>query len=145
MSITYHKDGVAMPRIGRKVNNAWIKAVAESHCKKVGEIAYIFVNDTKIRELNKQYLNRDWYTDIITFDYCEGDEISGDIFISLDTVRDNAQRFEQAYSDELKRVIIHGILHLCGINDETSQEQDEMRYEEDRALSMIQNCGSIAR
>lgn len=84
--ITYNTDGVKMPSIKKRENTAWVKAVAASYGKRVGEIAYIFVDDEKILEVNRQYLGHDYYTDIITFDYCEGDVISGDLFISLDTV-----------------------------------------------------------
>ena len=115
--ITYNTDGVKMPSIKKRENTAWVKAVAASYGKRVGEIAYIFVDDEKILEVNRQYLGHDYYTDIITFDYCEGDVISGDLFISLDTVRTNAERVGATYEEELHRVIIHGILHLCGIND----------------------------
>ena len=115
--ITYNTDGVKMPSIKKRENTAWVKAVAASYGKRVGEIAYIFVDDEKILEVNRQYLGHDYYTDIITFDYCEGDVISGDLFISLDTVRTNAEQVGATYEEELHRVIIHGILHLCGIND----------------------------
>lgn len=115
--ISYQTEGVKMPDIKKKETTGWIKEVAACYGKRVGEIAYIFCSDDKILEVNRQYLQHDYYTDIITFDYCEGDRISGDLFISLDTVRSNAEQFEQPYDRELHRVIIHGILHLCGIND----------------------------
>ena len=115
--ISYQTEGVKMPDIKKKETTGWIKEVAACYGKRVGEIAYIFCSDDKILEVNRQYLQHDYYTDIITFDYCEGDRISGDLFISLDTVRTNAEQFEQPYDRELHRVIIHGILHLCGIND----------------------------
>ena len=110
--ITYNTDGVKMPSIKKRENTAWVKAVAASYGKRVGEIAYIFVDDEKILEVNRQYLGHDYYTDIITFDYCEGDVISGDLFISLDTVRTNAEQVGATYEEELHRVIIHGIW-LC--------------------------------
>lgn len=115
--ITYNADGVKMPKIKHRDTTAWIKKVAVAHGRKVGEVGYMFVNDEKILEVNRQYLGHDYYTDIITFDYDEGDVLNGDIVISLDTVRSNAEQFGKAYDDELHRVIIHGILHLCGIND----------------------------
>ena len=115
--ISYQTEGVKMPDIKKKKTTGWIKEVAACYGKRVGEIAYIFCSDDKILEVNRQYLQHDYYTDIITFDYCEGDRISGDLFISLDTVCSNAEQFEQPYDRELHRVIIHGILHLCGIND----------------------------
>lgn len=135
--ITYNIDGVKMPKIKKRENNAWIKAVAASYGKKVGEIAYIFVNDEKILEVNREYLQHDYYTDIITFDYCEDDIISGDLFISLDTVRTNAEQVGTTYEQELYRVIIHGILHLCGINDKGPGEREIMEAAENRALAML--------
>ena len=134
--ISYQTDGVKMPAIKRKENSAWVKAVAASYGKKVGEIAYIFCSDDKILEVNRQYLQHDYYTDIITFDYCEGDTISGDLFISLDTVRTNAEQEGTTYGEELHRVIIHGILHLCGINDKGPGEREIMEAAENKALAM---------
>ena len=134
--ITYNTDGVKMPSIKKRENTAWVKAVAASYGKRVGEIAYIFVDDEKILEVNRQYLGHDYYTDIITFDYCEGDVISGDLFISLDTVRTNAEQVGATYEEELHRVIIHGILHLCGINDKGPVEREIMEAAEDKALAL---------
>ena len=134
--ISYQTDGVKMPAIKRKENSAWVKAVAASYGKKVGEIAYIFCSDDKILEVNQQYLQHDYYTDIITFDYCEGNTISGDLFISLDTVRTNAEQVGTTYDEELHRVIIHGILHLCGINDKRPGEREIMEAAENKALAM---------
>lgn len=137
--ISYQTEGVKMPQIKKRENNAWIKAVAASYGKKVGEIAYIFCNDEKILEVNREYLQHDYYTDIITFDYCEGNVISGDLFISLDTVRSNAEMVGSTYDEELHRVIIHGILHLCGINDKGPGEREIMEAAENKALAMRQN------
>jgi rRNA maturation RNase YbeY len=134
--ILYQTEGVKMPNIKKRKTTAWIKAVADSYAKKVGEISYIFVDDSKILEVNKEYLGHDYYTDIITFDYDEGDTISGDIFISLDTVRSNSVEQHTEYDDELHRVIIHGILHLCGINDKGPGEREIMEAAENKALSM---------
>lgn len=128
--ITYQTDGVKMPAIKRRENSAWVRRVAASYGKKTGEIAYIFVNDEKILEVNRQYLQHDYYTDIITFDYCEGDTLNGDLFISLDTVRSNAEQQGCSYAEELHRVIIHGILHLCGINDKGPGEREIMEAAE---------------
>ena len=111
--ITYNAEGIAMPKIKKRLTSKWIKAVAASHGRKVGEVGYLFVNDDKILEVNREYLGHDYYTDIITFDYDEDDVINGDLVISLDTVRTNAEQFGKSYDDELHRVIIHGILHLC--------------------------------
>ena len=134
--ITYNVEGVKMPKIKKRENSAWVKSVAASYGKKVGEIAYICVNDEKVLEVNRQYLSHDYYTDIITFDYCEGDTISGDLFISLDTVRTNAEQVGTTYEQELHRVIIHGILHLCGINDKGPGEREIMEAAENKALAI---------
>lgn len=134
--ITYQSEGVKMPSIKKRENNAWIKAVAALYGMQVGDIAYIFCDDEKILEVNREYLQHDYYTDIITFDYTEGNVISGDLFISLDTVRTNAEQFGQEYERELYRVIIHGILHLCGINDKGPGEREIMEVAENRALEM---------
>lgn len=139
--ITYNTDGVKMPSIKKRENTAWVKAVAASYGKRVGEIAYIFVDDEKILEVNRQYLGHDYYTDIVTFDYCEGDVISGDLFISLDTVRTNAEQVGATYEEELHRVIIHGILHLCGINDKGPGEREIMEAAEDKALALRSSLG----
>lgn len=135
--ITYSVEGVRMPAIKKRATNAWIKAVAASYGRKVGEIGYLFVNDEKILEVNREYLNHDYYTDIITFDYDEDDTISGDLVISLDTVRSNAELFGKTYEEELYRVIIHGILHLCGINDKGPGEREMMEAAENKALAML--------
>lgn len=116
----------------------WIKAVAADYDKKVGDISYLFCNDERILEVNRQYLQHDYYTDIITFDYCEGDVISGDMFISLDTVRSNAEQYGEAFEHEFHRVVIHGILHLCGQDDKTDEAQAEMTRKENLALEKIQ-------
>lgn len=134
--ITYNSEGVRMPKIKKRDTSAWIKAVAASYGRKVGEIGYLFVDDEKILEVNREYLGHDYYTDVITFDYDEDDTVSGDIVISLDTVRSNAQLFEKTYEDELYRVIIHGILHLCGINDKGPGEREIMEAAENKALAM---------
>lgn len=125
-----------MPALKKRDTNAWIKAVAAQYGRKVGEIGYLFVNDEKILEVNKEYLGHDYYTDIITFDYDEGDVINGDLVISLDTVRSNALLFGKTYNEELHRVIIHGILHLCGINDKGPGEREIMEAAENKALAM---------
>lgn len=135
--ISYQTDGVKMPAIRRRDVSAWIKKVAASHGKKVGDIAYIFCNDERILEVNREYLQHDYYTDIITFDYTEEDVISGDLFISLDTVLSNSEQLGVQYEQELYRVIIHGILHLCGINDKGEGEREIMEREENTALAML--------
>lgn len=135
--ITYNTDGVKMPKIKKRDTTTWIRAVAYSYGKKVGDVGYMFVNDEKILEVNREYLGHDYFTDIITFDYSEGDTIGGDVVISLDTVKSNAQLFGKDYDEELHRVIIHGILHLCGINDKGPGEREIMEQAENKALAML--------
>ncbi|MBO4785817.1 MAG: rRNA maturation RNase YbeY [Prevotella sp.] len=135
--ITYNTDGTKMPNIRKRDTTAWIKAVVASYGKRVGEIGYLFVNDERIIEVNREYLGHDYFTDIITFDYCEGDTLNGDIVISLDTVRSNAELFGRPYDEELHRVIIHGMLHLCGINDKGPGEREIMEAAENKALAML--------
>ena len=134
--ITYNAEGVKLPKIGKRDTTRWIKAVAATHNRKVGEIGYMFVDDEKILEVNNEYLGHDYYTDIITFDYCEGNVLNGDIVISLDTVRTNAEKFGKTYEEELFRVIIHGVLHLCGINDKAPGEREIMEENENKALAL---------
>ncbi|MBE6293362.1 MAG: rRNA maturation RNase YbeY [Bacteroidaceae bacterium] len=135
--ISFQCDGVVAPAIKRREISAWIKNVASVYGKKVGDIAYIFCNDDKILEVNREYLQHDYYTDIITFDYTEGNIVAGDIFISLDTVRSNSELLGVPYRQELHRVIIHGILHLCGIDDKGEGEREIMEKEENKALAML--------
>jgi len=134
--ISYQSINVKMPPIRHRDTSAWVREVAAAHGKRVGEIAYVFCDDEKIIEMNRQYLQHDFYTDIITFDYTEGDLISGDIFISLDTVRSNAEEQGTGYEEELHRVIIHGILHLVGIDDKGPGEREIMEAAENQALGM---------
>ena len=126
-----------MPKIKKRETTAWIKAVVASYKRRLGDIGYMFVDDEKILEVNREYLGHDYYTDVITFDYDEYDVVSGDIVISLDTVRSNAELFGKEYDDELHRVIIHGILHLCGINDKGPGEREIMEAAENKALALL--------
>ena len=137
--ITYNAENVKFPKIKRRETTAWIKKVAASYGRKVGEIGYLFCDDEKILEVNREYLQHDYYTDIITFDYDEDDIISGDLVISLDTVKSNAELFHKNYDEELHRVIIHGILHLCGINDKGPGEREIMEAAENKALDMLKD------
>ena len=133
--ISYNTENVKMPALRRRDTSAWIKRVAESDGKRVGEVGYLVCDDEKILQVNREFLHHDYYTDIITFDYCEGDVINGDIVLSLDTVRSNAEQMGKDYDEELHRVIIHGILHLCGINDKGPGEREQMEAAEDKALA----------
>ena len=136
MAVSFYSEGVPMPAIRKRDVGAWIRQVAQLHGKRLGEVSYKFVDDEGILTCNRQYLQHDFYTDIITFDYSEGDKIAGDIVISLDTVRSNAEQFNQPYERELHRVIIHGILHLCGIDDKGPGEREIMEQNENEALAL---------
>ena len=136
--ITYQAENVKFPNIKRRETTAWIRKVAASYGRRVGEVGYLFCDDEKILEVNREYLHHDYYTDVITFDYDEDDTISGDLVISLDTVKSNAALFHKDYDEELHRVIIHGILHLCGINDKGPGEREIMEAAENKALALLQ-------
>ena len=138
MNITFNTDGVAMPNIEPQRIRDWVQRVAQAHGRRVGEVNYIFVSDEHILDINRQFLGHDYYTDIITFDYCEADILQGDLFISLDTVRTNAEGLGVTYEQELHRVVIHGILHLCGINDKGPGEREVMEAEENTALALLE-------
>lgn len=131
-------EGVAMPDLNLPKLEDWIGRVAEQQGRIPGPLTYIFCDDDKIIDVNRKFLNHDYYTDIITFDYTRGKLISGDMFISLDTVRSNAELVGQSYDMELLRVIIHGVLHLCGINDKGPGEREIMEANEDMALKMLE-------
>jgi rRNA maturation RNase YbeY len=117
--------------------SSWISKVILSENKKEGDINYIFCDDEYILEINKQYLQHDYYTDIISFDYSVGNELHGDIFVSIERVKENASDFNVGFDEELKRVIIHGILHYCGYKDKTDQDEQLMRQKEDEKIKMF--------
>ena len=125
-----------MPQLSRRQLTRWIRAVAATYGKTVGELGYLFCNDAHILEVNRTYLQHDYYTDIITFDYCEDGVLNGDIVISLDTVKSNAEQYGKRYEEELLRVIIHGVLHLCGLHDKGRGERAKMEKAEDEALRL---------
>ena len=135
--ITFQTENIEMPAIDQTKVRDWIKKVALSYNKRVGEISYFFCDDEKILEVNRRYLQHDYYTDIITFDYCEGNRLSGDLFISIDTVHSKAELLGTKYDTELHRVIIHGVLHLCGLNDKGPGEREIMEAAEDKALTLL--------
>ena len=116
MAVTYQTEGVKIPDIKKRETTEWIKAVAATYGKRIGEIAYIFCSDEKILEVNRQYLQHDYYTDIITFDYTSGDKISGDLFISIDKEKTSSEAFNTPYNAENHRTNIHSIIHPCFIN-----------------------------
>lgn len=134
--ITYNSLSIALPNIDQTTVTEWIGRVAESHQRMVGDINYVFCNDEEILEVNRRYLQHDYYTDIITFDYGRGNVLSGDLYISLDTVRSNAELLGKPYDEELHRVLVHGVLHLVGINDKGPGERELMEAAEDAALAL---------
>lgn len=136
--IEFETDGVALPALEFGRLERWIMAVADSHGKVPARISYCFCSDEKILEANREFLGHDYFTDVITFDYSRHDRISGDILISLDTVASNAELVGDSYERELLRVIIHGVLHLCGINDKGPGEREVMEREENSALRLYE-------
>ena len=134
--IAFYAEETQLPAVRQEAVREWVRTVAQSYGKKVGDISYIFCSDEKILAVNREFLQHDYYTDIITFDYCTDHIVSGDLFISLDTVRSNAEAFGKTYDEELHRVIIHGILHLCGINDKGPGEREIMEAAENKALAI---------
>ncbi|WP_288717342.1 rRNA maturation RNase YbeY [uncultured Duncaniella sp.] len=141
--IEWLTDGVnPMPDIDAPLLEKWIAAVAKTHNRIVGPLTYIFCDDQKIIEVNRRFLNHDYFTDIITFDYSRGRMVSGDMFISLDTVLSNSELVGATYQRELLRVIIHGVLHLCGINDKGPGEREIMENFENQALVLLDEIKS---
>ena len=134
--ISYYFEDTDFVFKGKTLNNRWLKLVAESEIRRIGQISIIFCSDNYILDVNQKYLQHDYFTDIITFDYCEGDKISGDLFISVDTVRDNAVEYATEFADELNRVIVHGVLHLIGYDDHDEEDIKEMRAKENYYLSL---------
>ena len=136
-NITYIAQGIDLPGFNQCIVNQWIEAVTRTLEKYERNLTYIFCNDEKIIEVNREFLQHDYFTDIITFDYSNRRRISGDMFISLDTVRSNAALFGKSYDDELMRVVIHGVLHLVGINDKGVGEREIMEKHENDALDLL--------
>ena len=137
MSITYDSCETDIPAIDQKCISNWINRVVVDNGGKIGEINYYFCSDNYLLELNREYLNHDYNTDIITFDYTVSNIISGDLFISLDTVKDNATEYNCEYFEELHRVMIHGVLHLLGINDKTDEDKRIMTQKENESLALL--------
>ena len=135
--IRFLTDNIEMPALDEQRLRRWITAVAADYEKRAGDITYIFCNDEKILSVNREFLGHDYYTDVITFDYSCFPVISGDIFISLDTVRSNAEQAGICFTDELHRIIIHGVLHLTGQGDKTPETHAEMTRKENLALQKL--------
>ncbi|MBO4263464.1 MAG: rRNA maturation RNase YbeY [Bacteroidales bacterium] len=124
----------------------WCKLAAGQEQRRLGNVNFIFCSDARLLDINRQFLQHNYYTDVITFDYCEGDILSGDIFISIDTVRENAAAFHATFENELHRVMIHGLLHLVGYDDHTEAQQRRMHEKEDHYLALWEHvAGSHAK
>ena len=134
--ISYFFEDTSFIYKGRARNNRWLKLVAESEIRRLGDVNIIFCSDPYILDINLRYLQHDYFTDIITFDYCEGEKVSGDLFISVDTVRENALTYGAGFEEELHRVIVHGLLHLIGYDDHSEADRKGMRSKEDYYLSL---------
>lgn len=133
--VSYYNEDIVFPFKEKRLTSRWLKFVAESESKRLGDVAVIFCSDNYILDVNIKYLQHDYYTDIITFDYCEGERLSGDLFISVDSVRENASFYGTEFADELNRVIVHGLLHLIGYDDHTEEDIAQMRAKENYYLS----------
>ena len=134
--ISYYFQDTDFKFRDRRKTNEWLKLAAESEIRRIGNISIIFCSDNHVLDINQKYLQHDYFTDIITFDYCEGDRLSGDLFISVDSVRENSVEFGTEFKDELNRVIIHGLLHLVGYDDHTEKDIKLMRSKENYYLSL---------
>jgi len=136
MPILYETQACHFNYPGKRATTEWIRRTAASEGRKTGDISVVFCSDEALLAINRQYLQHDYLTDIITFDYSEDETISGDLMISIDTVRSNAELYGVSFRDELMRVIIHGILHLCGYGDKTPEEEKQMRALENKYLAI---------
>ena len=134
--VSYYTQDIDFTFKNKAANNQWLKVVAESEIRRLGQISIIFWSDNYILDINMKYLQHDYFTDIITFDYCKGDKLSGDLFISIDSVRENARLYDVDFQEELYRVIVHGLLHLIGYDDHTKAQIAQMRAKEDYYLSL---------
>jgi len=137
--IRYYTQDMPFRFKRKRLTSNWLKAVSGEAGKRLGDIGIIFCSDAFLLGINRRYLGHDYYTDIITFDYCEGDVLSGDLFISVDTVRDNAAFYGAPFEEELSRVIVHGLLHLIGYDDHSDSDTAAMRAAEDRALALLES------
>ena len=134
--ISFNTLSVPLPLLDVATEEAWLRRVAALYHRRLGQINYIFCSDSEILEMNRRFLHHDYYTDIITFDYSAGEVLSGDLYISLETVRFNAEQLSEAYDVELHRVLVHGVLHLVGINDKGPGEREIMEAAEEAALAL---------
>ena len=136
--VHYFNQDISFRFPEKRLTSRWLKAVAEAEGKRIGDISIIFCSDNYLLEVNKKYLKHDYFTDIITFDYCEGNTLSGDLFISIDSVRANSAFYETEFHVELLRVIVHGLLHLMGYDDHSDEDITQMRAKENASLRLRQ-------
>jgi rRNA maturation RNase YbeY len=137
MSIQYFNEDIAFPKVKKRITSNWIKQVISIEEKRVGDISFIFCSDEYLLDVNRKYLNHDYFTDIITFDDVEGDVINGDIFISVDRVKENSKEFATSFDDEVHRILIHGVLHLLGYKDKAKNDKNLMTEKEDLYLKLF--------
>ena len=137
MPVYFHNEGISFPFKNKRQVSSWLNSVVSSFQKELDTLNIIFCTDKYLLAINKSYLNHNYYTDIITFNYNENNKISGDVFISIDRVKENAIEGEIELNDEIHRVIVHGVLHLCGLNDQSKQEKDIMREQENMFLQKL--------
>ena len=130
----FFEDIEEVPGVNPEFLFAWYSGVCEAESKVMGEVSVIFCSDEHLLSMNKEYLEHDYYTDIITFDYSDEQLVSGDLFISVDRVQDNADEFDVLFQDELHRVCVHGLLHLCGYKDKSETDEQLMRSKENEML-----------
>lgn len=135
--VSFQSDGVEIPDLDFSKVASWLNDVASGYGRRIGNLTYMFCSDEVILKTNREFLEHDYYTDIITFDYTIGNKVGADILISLDTVKSNAEGLGVSYQDELYRVIVHGLLHLCGLKDKSPQEREEMEKAENEALKLL--------
>tara|TARA_B110000285_G_scaffold12892_1_gene12792 strand:+ start:258 stop:689 length:432 start_codon:yes stop_codon:yes gene_type:complete len=136
-NVFFHTVEISFKLEGESRISSWLNKLVERHEKKIGELNYIFCSDDYLLKMNQEHLNHDYFTDIITFDYCEKDTVSGDLFISIERTKENAKTFGTTQINELNRVIAHGLLHLLGFKDKTSEDIAEMRSMEEEALNTL--------
>lgn len=137
--VSFQNDGVEIPELDFARISRWLTEVASGYNRRIGDLVYRFCTDEVILDTNRQFLNHDYYTDIITFDYTIGNRVGADILISLDTVKSNSEELGVEFSDELHRVIVHGLLHLCGIKDKSPEEREKMEAAENAALKLLED------
>tara|TARA_B110000014_G_scaffold211584_1_gene163771 strand:- start:414 stop:833 length:420 start_codon:yes stop_codon:yes gene_type:complete len=137
MPVYFHNEGVSLIFKNKKAVSSWLSSVIKSFRKEVGTLNFIFCTDEYLLTINKSYLNHNHYTDIITFDYCEENKVSGDLFISIERVKEYSLKNNIEFNNEIHRVIVHGVLHLCGLNDKTEREKEKMRAQENKFLALF--------